>query len=126
MTDDPKKMKQDTSQPDDDGLVEGVEIELPPLFSGEMLRDTRFLLIVACAFIAGVFAIAVYAMGYTTWALSVFLFTFNVLLISWFYFLVKHLRREMEEKKEQANKEDHSVMTGGKGSNKSRRKKAEE
>lgn len=126
MTEDPKNSKQDEPRINDDGLAEGVEVELPPLFSGDMLRDTRFLLIVACALIAGVFAIVVYALGYTTWALSVFLFTFNVLLVSWFYFLVKHLRRQVEEESARAEQEDHSVMTGGKARGTAKSKKAED
>jgi len=115
MADDPKSAQKKSAPLDDDALIEGVEIELPPLFSREMLQDTRFLLILACAVVSGLFGLGVWLAGFESWALSVCLFTFNVLLISWFYFLVQHVRRQMEE--EEANSDEDT----GDGMRKSRK-----
>lgn len=110
MAEDPTNAQKSPPSDGDDGLVEGVEVELPPLFSREMVSDTRFLLIMACAVISGVFAMVVWLVGFEKWSLSVFLFTFNVLLISWFYFLVQHVRKQMEAEEEEAQKREGDVI----------------
>lgn len=109
MAKDPDNKLKNLPPAEDGGLIEGVEIDLPPLFSREMLSDTRFLLIIACAVVSAVFGLFVWLVGYEQWALSVFLFTFNVLLVCWFYFLVQNVRRQMEEEEEKKSGENKVI-----------------